>query len=253
MQRMPTIEEVREAVMGLNQNSARGPDGMPEAFYQSTCEIIGQDIHKMTKAFFCGAELPRFITHANLVLLPKKMMVSNFSYLRPISLNNMIILCKTEVSTMNMISETLQKYEEVSKQKVNKDKNEIYLHHSVNRGEYVVAEVAIGILRKEFPFTYLGCSIFYKRKQKFYYQQLIQRIGAKIQGWKGKLLSYGRQEALIKQVLQSNPTHYLSVMVLIHMQKMMTQFFWSSCVEGRDIHWSKWEACVYQTGKEDRY
>ncbi|KAK6773147.1 hypothetical protein RDI58_028385 [Solanum bulbocastanum] len=57
--------------------------------------------------------------------------------------------------------------------------------------ESVVAEVATGILRKEFPFNYLGCPIFYKRKQKAYYQQLIQRIGAKIQGWKGRLLSYG--------------------------------------------------------------
>ncbi|KAG5608466.1 hypothetical protein H5410_019747 [Solanum commersonii] len=116
--------------------------------------------------------------------------------------DDMIILCKAEVGTMTMISETLRKYEEVSGQKVNKDKSAIYLHHNVQGGESVIAEVVIGILRKDFPFTYLGCLIFYKRKQKSYYYQIIQRIGAKIQGWKGKLLSYGGRAILIKHLLQ---------------------------------------------------
>lgn len=32
--RLPDEEEVRQAVMGLNRNSAREPDGMTGAFYQ---------------------------------------------------------------------------------------------------------------------------------------------------------------------------------------------------------------------------
>ncbi|XP_070049029.1 uncharacterized protein [Nicotiana tomentosiformis] len=42
----------------------------------------------MVKAFFCSADLPKFITHTNLVLLPKKKIVSTFSDMRPISLSN---------------------------------------------------------------------------------------------------------------------------------------------------------------------
>lgn len=120
------------------------------------------------------------------------------------------------------------------------------MHHSVHGGEVVVAEVAIGILRKEYSFTYLGYPIFYKRKQKLYYQQLIQRIGAKIQGWKERLLSYGGREILIKHVLQSTPIHCLSVMnppinVLTQIQKMLAQYFWSSCIGGRGRQWSSWK------------
>jgi len=88
LQRLPSIEEVRSAVMGLNKNSAGGPDGMTGAFFQQTWEIVGNDIHNMVKAFFCGAELPRYITHTNLVLLPKKSVINIFSDLRPISLSN---------------------------------------------------------------------------------------------------------------------------------------------------------------------
>ncbi|WMV49196.1 hypothetical protein MTR67_042581, partial [Solanum verrucosum] len=159
--------------------------------------------------------------------------------------DDMIILCKAEVGTMTMISETLRKYEEVSGQKVNKDKSAICLHHNVQGGESVIAELVTGILRKDFPFTYLGCPIFYKRKQKSYYHQMIQRIGAKIQGWKGKLLSYGGRAILIKHVLQSTPIHCLSVMnppsnVLNLVQRIMAQFFWNSCIGGRGRQWSKW-------------
>lgn len=44
----------------------------------------------MVVAFFCGHNLPRFITHTNLVLLPKKLVVNSFSDLSPISLSNFV-------------------------------------------------------------------------------------------------------------------------------------------------------------------
>lgn len=42
----------------------------------------------MTKVFFYGMELPRFITHTNVVLLPKKEKVKEFSNIRLISLSS---------------------------------------------------------------------------------------------------------------------------------------------------------------------
>lgn len=41
----------------------------------------------VVKAFFCGKEIPRFVTHTNLVLIPKKEFPRTFSDLRPISLS----------------------------------------------------------------------------------------------------------------------------------------------------------------------
>ncbi|KAK6786237.1 hypothetical protein RDI58_014762 [Solanum bulbocastanum] len=62
---------------------------------------------------------------------------------------------------MKLISDTLREYEAISGQKVNKDKSAIYLHHKVSGWKAVVAEVATGILRKEFPFNYLGLGDLY--------------------------------------------------------------------------------------------
>lgn len=123
-------------------------------------------------------------------------------------IDDMIILCKVELRTIQLVAESLHKYKEISGQKVNKEKSAIYLHHNVHQVELVVIEVALGILSKEFPFNYLGCLIFYKRKQKLYYQQLIQRIRIKMQGWKGKLLSYGGKSHF-DQTCTSEYTHSL--------------------------------------------
>lgn len=51
---------------------------------------FGEDIHKMVKAFVRGAELPRYITHTNLVLIPKNVALNTLSDLRPISLSNFV-------------------------------------------------------------------------------------------------------------------------------------------------------------------
>ena len=101
-----------------------------------------------------------------------------------------------------------------------------------------MAEVATCILNKEFPFTYLGCPIFYKRKQISYYQHMIQRIRFKIRSWKGKLLSFGGRAILIKN--SWSISYKPSNQCLKSSQKMMVQFFWSSCIGGRERHWTKW-------------
>ncbi|WMV41297.1 hypothetical protein MTR67_034682 [Solanum verrucosum] len=85
---LPDKEEVKTVVFKLNGSSACGPDGFTGHFFQSCWDIVGDDITKMVRAFFCGQELTKYITHTNLVLLPKKEVIRNFSDLRPISLSS---------------------------------------------------------------------------------------------------------------------------------------------------------------------
>lgn len=112
------------------------------------------------------------------------------------------------------------------------------MHQSVEEGDVIMDEVAIGILSKNFSFTYLVCPNFYKRKHKTYYQRIIQKIGVKLQTWKEKLLSYRGRVLLIKYVLQITPIHYPLVMnpplnVLNHIHKIISQFIWSCCIRRR--------------------
>lgn len=159
--------------------------------------------------------------------------------------DDMIILCKAELGTMKAVVDTLERYEIVSGQKVNKDNSAIYLHKGVYQDIIIMAEVALGILRKDFPFTYLRCPIFHMKKNKLFYQTLMNKVSSKLQGWKGKILSYGATAIHIKHVLQSIPIHYLSVMnpplnVMTAIQKMVDQFFRSSHIGGKNRHWVRW-------------
>ncbi|XP_075101679.1 uncharacterized protein LOC142177113 [Nicotiana tabacum] len=84
----PTMEGVKASIFGLNGDSASGPDGFTGQFYQARWEVVCDDVLNMVRAFFCGAELPNFITHTNLILLSKKKNVAIFSDIRAISLRN---------------------------------------------------------------------------------------------------------------------------------------------------------------------
>ncbi|KAH0757928.1 hypothetical protein KY290_021421 [Solanum tuberosum] len=88
MFQLPRKEEVRKVVFKLNGENASGPDCFSGSFFQHCWEIIGEDLTRLVKAFFCGQELPKFITHTNIVLIPKKEKVQEFKDLRRISLSN---------------------------------------------------------------------------------------------------------------------------------------------------------------------
>ena len=88
LERMPTEEEVRRVVMNMNPNSAPGPNGIGEKFYQVCFDIIKEDLLAAVKSFFNGYDMPKYMTHACLILLPKVDHANKLKDFRPISLSN---------------------------------------------------------------------------------------------------------------------------------------------------------------------
>ncbi|XP_070042829.1 uncharacterized protein [Nicotiana tomentosiformis] len=263
----PTREEVKAAVFALSGDSTSGPDSFTSIFFQVCWDIVGEDIHNMLKLVYIGCSLPKSITHTNLVLLPKRPMVQTFSELITICLSNFISkvisrvvhdrlekILPTFISSNQSgfvkgrknIIEVLSKYEHTSGQMINKAKSSFYMHYNVV-GTLLNSMGAItGFTRGEFLLTYLGYQIFYTRRRKDYYNDLIKKVKAELHSWKGKLLSYGGKATLISSVLQSMPTHILYVLdppdnVLEHLHKTFARFFRNNKEEGRSRHWTKWQ------------
>ncbi|WMV13665.1 hypothetical protein MTR67_007050 [Solanum verrucosum] len=88
LQALPSIEELRQVVFAMNPNSTAGPDGIGGKFYQAYWSMINEDLLAAVQSFFCGNIMPKFMSHACLVLLPKTEQPTRFSDLRPISLSN---------------------------------------------------------------------------------------------------------------------------------------------------------------------
>lgn len=66
---IPSDTEIKKVVFTLNRDSSRGPDGLLGRFYQTRCDIIGDDIIRLVTDIFEGNTLPKSITHSNLVLI----------------------------------------------------------------------------------------------------------------------------------------------------------------------------------------
>ncbi|XP_015169049.1 uncharacterized protein [Solanum tuberosum] len=88
LQAIPNIDELRHVVFAMNPYSAAGPDGFGGKCYQVCWNIIKEDLLAVVQSFFCGHIMPKFMSRACLVLLPKIEHPSRLTELRPISLSN---------------------------------------------------------------------------------------------------------------------------------------------------------------------
>lgn len=96
-----------------------------------------------------------------------------------------------------------------------------------------------------FPIKYLGLPLHFNKLTREDLQPLLDKMLARIAGWRGKLLTYLGKITLIKSCLASMPVHMLSffkfpkwAISLINSQ--MTNCLWSDS-EGKDkIHLANW-------------
>ena len=93
---------------------------------------------------------------------------------------------------------------------------------------------------------YLGLPSFIGRDRKACFVNMKERIWARMQGWKEKLLSQAGKEVMIKAVIQSIPAYLMSVFKLpVSLCKeieMMIRRFWWGQHDAKKIHWVKWSS-----------
>lgn len=54
LNKKPELQEVKEAIIGLNKNSTKVPDAMNGAFFQDAWDIIIKNVHNMVIPLFYG-------------------------------------------------------------------------------------------------------------------------------------------------------------------------------------------------------
>jgi len=69
-----------------------------------------------------------------------------------------------------------------------------------------------------FPGKYLGLPLHTRKLRRIEVQPLIDKIGARLPGWKGKFLSSSGKETLVETVLSSLPIYHLTA---FHAQKWL--------------------------------
>ncbi|XP_070021428.1 uncharacterized protein [Nicotiana sylvestris] len=168
-------------------------NGQPYGFFKSTRGVKQGDPISPTLFIIAAEALSRGLNalHLNLHFcgfgLPKwSPKINHLAYA-----DDSIIFSSSDETSLQLIMAVLSDYEAASGQLINKAKSVVYLHH--NAPINVVNKVVriSGIDRQDFPFTYLGCPIYYAKRKMNHYQGLITKVMNKLQTWKGKLLSVG--------------------------------------------------------------
>ncbi|XP_060194978.1 uncharacterized protein LOC132624176 [Lycium barbarum] len=105
--------------------------------------------------------------------------------------DNTIIFSSAESNSLQLIMDTLQEYERIYGQLINKRKSSFYMYNKVSNELIQQIEAVTGFVRGQFPFTYLGCPITHARKRKVDYTELLTKVKNSLQTWKGKMMLYG--------------------------------------------------------------
>nr|XP_009789135.1 PREDICTED: uncharacterized protein LOC104236814 [Nicotiana sylvestris] len=217
--------------MGFGERSTRGVkqgDPLSPTLFILAAEAMSRELNALHKnLYFCDFGMPKWS--------PK---INHLAYA-----DDTIIFSSSDATSLQLIMEVLAAYEAAFGQLINKSKSAVYLHHSASDEVVDKVQRITGIPRQDFPFTYLGCPIFYTRRRMDYYQGLITKVMDKLQNWKGKLLSIGGRAVLISHVLQSMPIHLLSAVnppanVINRLHKIFAQFFWGNSIGVASRHWA---------------
>ena len=92
----------------------------------------------------------------------------------------------------------------------------------------------------------MGLPSFIGRNKKACFVTMKERIWARMQGWKVKLLSQAGKEVMIKVIIQSILAYSMSVFKLPvslwkEIEMMIRRFWWEQGV-AKKIHWVKWSS-----------
>ena len=108
---------------------------------------------------------------------------------------------------VRLVIKALEDYVSVSVQKVNQQKSFVVTYvNSPKIRKRSIAEIT-EFQTKEFPVTYMGCSLYVGRRKRCYFSGVFDSVMRKVLSWKGRLLSHGGKLTLIKSVLSSMPLH----------------------------------------------
>ncbi|XP_028056846.1 uncharacterized protein LOC114260849 [Camellia sinensis] len=155
-----------------------------------------------------------------------------------------VIFCEADRVKLVTIMRILRCFELVSGLKIN-------FHKSVLSGVGVNEEDIkdfVSVLHchsQKLPITYLGIPLGANPRRKSTWKLVIEKIKKKLASWKGKMLSFASRITLIKAVLSSLPSYFLSIFKLLvgvakQLKRIQAAFLWGDSDTKKKLHMINW-------------
>ncbi|XP_059310243.1 uncharacterized protein LOC132061439 [Lycium ferocissimum] len=211
---------------GLKQGDPLSP-----TLFIIAAEVLARNLNSLHEdATFKGYGMPKWSPQIN-----------HLSYA-----DDTILFCLAENAFLKKMIKVLGDYEKLPGQLVNNEKSSFYLYKKAPTNIVSRVRRKTGMRKGSFPFTYLGCLIFYGRRKIVYYESLIKKVMNMVMSSQNRLLSFGGRYILIAHVLQTMPIYLLSAMnplkgVINQLHKIFAKFFWSNTAGVKGRHWVAWD------------
>jgi hypothetical protein len=162
--------------------------------------------------------------------------------------DDLLIFGKASCAEASCISSCFEKYTRWSGQSINANKSSI--HFSKNTSPGTIRNI-LPIL----PFThnpaksvYLGLPILYGNSKSKAFNEIVEKVQKRIEGWRAKSLSQASRTILIKSVAASIPTYAMSTFLLPrgicnNLDKMFKNFWWGfPLAKARNLSLKSWDS-----------
>lgn len=173
---------------------------------------------------------------------------SNISISHLFYADDAIFLGNWDKNYILTLSRILKCFEVVSGLKVNFHKSRVFGINCVESELHRWSRL-LGCMVDVFPFTYLGVPVGANMNLKKHWKPVVEKFHSKLSSWKAKTLSMGGRLTLVKAVLGSIPTYYLSLFkalagILENLEAIRRRFFWGGGEDKKKIHWVAWDKVI---------
>ncbi|OMO88024.1 reverse transcriptase [Corchorus olitorius] len=169
--------------------------------------------------------------------------------------DDLILLATATTDNCQVINEVLSHFCECSGQKINLQKSKVFFSKNTPVDVRQNISTSINIPVTDSIDKYLGFPILDKKPKKAHCKLIVDKINAKLAGWKAKLLSPADRKVLISSSLTATASYYMQGMLLPAsslnaIDRACRNFLWGSSDNNKKMHNVKWElvTCHKQCG-----
>ncbi|XP_027174276.1 uncharacterized protein LOC113773872 [Coffea eugenioides] len=191
-------------------------NGVKRGYVSPSREIRQGDPLSPCLFLFCAEELSNLLNNGirNKQITGVKIAKQGPSVSHLFFADDSLIFCKANGDEAGHIKEILECYEKASGQQVNINKSAIFF--SKNTGSRKKEEMLqkLGGIQQVSQEKYLGLPLVVGRSKNSVFRFIKENMMARIQNWKGKLLSNAGKDVLLKSVALAVPSYAMSVFKL---------------------------------------
>lgn len=160
--------------------------------------------------------------------------------------DDLVLVAEASSSQIQLMKTILHEFGSVSGQKVNLGKSQVFFSANVPERLADSLSQELEIQATQDLGIYLGAPMLHQRISKNSFQFLIDRMKAKLSGWKAKNLSMAGRITLAQSTLANIPGYVAQSMLLpasvcLEVEKLCRDFIWGSSVDLRKCHLVSWE------------